>query len=407
MTMKLNVKYLTQRGGSWQFRRRVPDEIRHVVGKREWVVSLGRVSQAQAIRLAEHHAADTDREILSARVDAKKTLTEHDYSAIHDKAFALSLERAGSIEALHANYGENLERVIQDGLTPKQKALLSDKTTFSEAFERDQKLYKVTFQKHQTIGLRNFIRVNGDVAVEDVTRDQVMSYVHDARRRGLAESSIKRRIGALGAVVNRYYQDHDISRRNPFARVPLIGAAAKISDREPISDEQVAKLDAYLKSNNAIDPHIKAVFWLVRCSSLGPSEAGGLELGDVVVAHEVPHVVVRSNDLRGIKARSRFRMYPLVGEALQWSEHLPTKRFNANGVSQILNKHLKKAISDLGDRQSVYSLRHRMKDKLYQAGASRDQAMYLMGHARNTAHDRYGSSIPALQELRDLARGAV
>lgn len=406
MTMKLNVRYLTKRGGRWQFRRRVPDDILKIIGKREWVVSLGNISQAQAIRLTEYHAKVVDDKILEARLELKRTLGPEGAEEILDRAVDRVFDRYDDPKQVYRDFNSDYLKIAEAGLTDRERALLDDKVLISEALKRDQNLYPVTFQKHQAIGFRNFIRVNGDVAVEDVTRDQVMAYVHDAQRRGLANSSIKRRLGALGGVVSRYYADHDIARRNPFQGVPLADAAATASDREPLSDEQVRMLDEYLNSNNSMKPHTKAVFWLIRCSSLGPSEAGGLVLADVILDHEVPHVWIRPNAIRNLKTKSRIRRFPLVGPALEWASYLPAQKFDANRVSQRLNKHLKKAVPSLSKKQAVYSLRHRMKDKLYEAGASRDQAIYLMGHSSSSAHDRYGASIPELKALQKIAMKA-
>lgn len=129
--------------------------------------------------------------------------------------------------------------MVEAGLTDSERALLAQKVRMSEALERDQRLNPFTQKKHQSIEFKHFIRVNGDVAIEEVTRDQVVAYVHDAQSRHLVPSSIKRRLGALGGVVNRYYIDHDITQRNPFRGVRLANAAATAADREPLSDEQV------------------------------------------------------------------------------------------------------------------------------------------------------------------------
>lgn len=407
MTMKLNVRYLTKRGGRWQFRRRVPDDIRKIVGKREWVVSLGDISQAKAIRLSEYHAKVVDDKIIEARLELKRTLGPEGAEEILDRAVDRVFARYDDPKQVYRDFNSDYRKIAEAGLTDRERALLDDKVLISEALKRDQNLYPVTFQKHQAIGFRNFIRVNGDVAVEDVSRDQVMAYVHDAQQRGLANSSIKRRLGALGGVVRRYYADYDIARRNPFQGVPLANAAATAADREPLSDEQVRMLDEYLNSNNSMKQHTKAVFWLIRCSSLGPSEAGGLVTEDVILDHEIPHVWVRPNELRDLKTKSRIRRFPLVGPALEWAPYLPTKKFRANGISQRLNKHLKKAVPSLSKKQAVYSLRHRMKDKLYRAGATRDQATYLMGHSRSDSHDRYGASVPELSCLRNIVEAAL
>ncbi|MEL7109900.1 MAG: DUF6538 domain-containing protein [Pseudomonadota bacterium] len=406
MTMNLTVKHLFQRGSNWQFRRRVPDDVREAVGKREWTKSLGAVAQDRAIELARRQTAITDQEIISARAKAGQNVSFEAEVAIEDEAFFRTVKKYGGIEATSRALGSDRQAAIDEGLTQRERNLLANKTMFSSAFERDQALYPVSFKKHQEIGFENFIRVNGDVAIDEISRDQVMAYVADCRARGHAETSIKRRLGALGAVVNRYYQDHDITRRNPFHRVPLKGGGATKEDRVPIDEEQVVAFDTYLREATGLRPRTLGLLWLVRSSSLGPSEAAGLEPGDIVLEHEVPHVVVRPNSLRDLKVKSRQRLFPLVGEVLEHVRGIPGGAFNPNATSALINKHLRRAV-ELRPKQSAYSFRHRMKDRLYAAGATRDQALYLMGHSSASAHDRYGGAQPSLCELRDLVSGAL
>ncbi|MEP1143761.1 MAG: DUF6538 domain-containing protein [Henriciella sp.] len=406
MTMKLTVKHLFQRGSSWQFRRRVPDDVRDTVGKREWTKSLGSVAQDRAIELARRQTAISDQEIISARAKAGRNLSFEAEVAIEDEAFFRTIKKYGGIEAASRALGSDRQAAIDEGLTQRERNLLAKKTMFSSAFERDQALYPVSFKKHQEIGFDNFIRVNGDVAVDEISRDQVMAYVADCRGRGHAETSIKRRLGALGAVVNRYYQDHDITRRNPFHRVPLKGGGATKEDRVPIDEEQVVAFDTYLREATGLRPRTLGLLWLVRSSSLGPSEAAGLEPGDIVLEHDVPHVVVRPNSLRDLKVKSRRRLFPLVGEVLEHVGEIPGSSFNSNAASALLNKHLRQAV-DLRAKQSIYSFRHRIKDKLYAAGATRDQAMYLMGHSPGSAHDKYGANDFPLAELACLVEAAI
>lgn len=220
MTMKLNVRYLTKRCGRWQFRRRVPDDLRRIVGKREWVVSLGDVPQRRAIQLAEYHARETENQIIKARVTQRHTLTDEGAFEIAERAVERVFDRYDNPRDVHRDFNDNYWDVVEAGLTDSERALLAQKVRMSEALERDQRLNPLTHKKHQSIGFKHFIRVNGDVAVEDVTRDQVMAYVHDAQRRGLAPSSIKRRLGALGGVVNRYYIDQSLTNAK-FMILPL------------------------------------------------------------------------------------------------------------------------------------------------------------------------------------------
>jgi len=52
---------LSRRGNVWQFRVRVPDELRKTIGKGEVVKSLGAVSHAEAARLARIERLEADR----------------------------------------------------------------------------------------------------------------------------------------------------------------------------------------------------------------------------------------------------------------------------------------------------------------------------------------------------------
>ena len=348
-----------------------------------------------------------EAEIVRKRALLQKSLSENDRWAIEDKAFFRAIRNAGGIEAAAEKFSNDPAEVIASGLTHQEQRLLEGKTLLSEALKRDQRLYPVKTIKHQVYGFREFLNLHGDVPIDEISRDQVMAFVAQCRANGLAEPTIKRRLGSMGAVLNRYFADHDISRRNPLSRVPLKHAGPTKADREPLTDEQVRQLDAFLSSADGHKPRNRALLWLVRSSTLGPSEAGGLLPQDIVLDHEVPHIIVRANEIRTLKAKSRHRLFPLVGGALDWAEHLPAKTFNPNSTSAQLNKMLRTAIPNLGPKQSAYSLRHWMRDRLYKVGASHDEARYLMGHSAGSSHDRYGSSSPDLLRLRDILEHAV
>ncbi|MEM6947283.1 MAG: DUF6538 domain-containing protein, partial [Pseudomonadota bacterium] len=141
--MQITVKHLFQRGNSWQFRRRVPEDIRSIIGKREWVISLGSVTQAAAIRSADHFKRSTDAEMVRARAQLAKTLQPSDREAIYDQAFARAIQSAGGIEAAATLYQNDFSTAVDSGLLPKERIQLSGKTRVSEALERDQTLYPV------------------------------------------------------------------------------------------------------------------------------------------------------------------------------------------------------------------------------------------------------------------------
>lgn len=68
----MNVPYLVNRNGKYYFRRRVPDQLKDTIGKREWMISLGMDvahgdrNAAQATAIAARYERQTDSEIRKA-----------------------------------------------------------------------------------------------------------------------------------------------------------------------------------------------------------------------------------------------------------------------------------------------------------------------------------------------------
>lgn len=375
--MKQTIKHVFRRGSAYRYRRRVPQDVQKHTKKREWVFGIG-TEIGPAIARAKALDEQIERFIVRCRHgETSPTLTL-------------------SLPAIELGRSE----------TSIQHRLVSE-LTISKAVARDQELYSTSSNAQQSAALSLFVSESGDLSMSQIQRVHVMAFVEACLSKGHKPSSIRRRLGAMAAVVNRYHQDFDIVRRNHFSRVPLRNAGPKASDKEPLDQAQVRTLDEFLKSDQITDPHLLSVFWLIRCSTLGPSEAGGLTAKDIVGVPPVLHVSVQPNARRPVKAASRRRNFPIVGPAAHNISHLIDERaFDSKTLSNKLNLALKRALPNKRDTQSVYSLRHNWKDWLVQAGASQDETRYLMGHATRTPHERYGAATPDLSRLKTLVERA-
>ncbi len=68
--MVRHMPYIQLWKGSYRFRRRVPDLLKPIIGKPEWIAALGTKSKAEANRLVVPHIGRTDQIIRGAeRVD--------------------------------------------------------------------------------------------------------------------------------------------------------------------------------------------------------------------------------------------------------------------------------------------------------------------------------------------------
>jgi len=152
-------------------------------------------------------------------------------------------------------------------------------------------------------------------------------------------------MNALGAVINRYMAIEGFSRPNPFARLELKGARGGRYDREPLTPAQLDQI-ALGVHQHLKDPWLTAVFWMCRCSTLGPSEAVGLAKEDIILDGDVPHVIIRPNAFRPIKTASRECVFPLVGEAFWEAKHL--------AISQPLNRTALSAKAERGAEEDDF-----------------------------------------------------
>jgi len=106
--------------GSYRFRRRVPDHLKTIIGKSEWVAALETKDKADANRLVVPHIARTDQIIRDAeRGDYPPLPSEHVEPIAHDWWQWFCQERAKLL-----NVGAGL---VSNGLDPHAWALTGDR----------------------------------------------------------------------------------------------------------------------------------------------------------------------------------------------------------------------------------------------------------------------------------------
>ncbi|MEM6312027.1 MAG: DUF6538 domain-containing protein [Pseudomonadota bacterium] len=72
----MTVKYLVKRGGIFQFSRRVPDNVRNVIGTKHWRWSLKTDSRIEAEIACRRHAVETDDIIERVRNGTYRRFTD-------------------------------------------------------------------------------------------------------------------------------------------------------------------------------------------------------------------------------------------------------------------------------------------------------------------------------------------
>lgn len=443
MRNKSGVEFGKKRGEAWAYRREVPADVRAAIGKTEWTKGLGRISKSAAriacAQLAAEHDALIERlragegalDIRAVEAEARVLLraTPDDQlatlGAYQADALARAINAHGDVFAAIRAY-QSRDALFEAFGSPHGKALhnamenagrvIPDRVTIRDVYARDKKLYGGDRDPRPAeAGLESFVTSAGNLDVRDIRKDDVIAWIGACRRRGLKDSTIRRRAEPMSAMVKRWFRDHDLVRINPFAELGLTGGAA--TDRVPFNTKHLEAIDKHLASGDVRAAEVQQLR-LMKGTGAGPSEICGLEKTDVILDAEVPHIWIRPNSIRSLKTKSRERRVPLVGEALEAMRaametaegpgvFYQIDTFDKTTPSTRLNAVLRAAGIPKSRRLSAYSFRHGLKEALVQAGAREDLARYLLGHAGSDIHHRYGAPAPLLREARDALAAAM
>ena len=230
----------------------------------------------------------------------------------------------------------------------------------------------------------------------------------------LSIASAKREAVIVTATIRHALREFDIDGvSNPFAALPWPKEdTLELDKRLPLEDGLVVTLA------DRLPEELKPLWSVLAGTGMRLSEAVGLLREDVVFDAPVPHVVIRHNSIRRLKTTSSQRTVPLVGEALRAAKDscvgveqgegiFPryARPRGADAASAALMKHLRKETED--SRLGVHSLRHRVSDKLREAGAATEVRKGFLGHANEAvAESTYGGRDARLKGFQKWATKA-
>lgn len=247
-----------------------------------------------------------------------------------------------------------LAEALQTYLTIKGKGRGK---TFHTAAERACKyLVEATAHKH----------------LHEYTRQDALAFRDYLIAKGLAGSSISRIYNALNSTLNFTINEYALDISKPFSRV-YFDRTDKVKKRLPIPADILKQIQ---NECYRIDDDMRWLLALISNTGLRLSEAAGLHKDDLVLHHEIPHLVVQAHPWRTLKTSASERKIPLVGASLWAAQRIAantkntqyafprynrSEQTNGNSASAALNKWLK---SYVPDGCNIHSFRHSMRDRL-------------------------------------------
>jgi len=429
----VRLRYVTRtKTGSYEYRRQVPKALRAKIGKFEIKRVLGQ-SEARAIREYSAFHDQVERLLAAAKLPEVNltTLRNSPKTAMDDYREALARLKAVGIdptEPLYSEPGEVTQAdlladhwVINDTADSEAIRMLTGVgkvkppvATFMDA----SRLYVTTKiegrpDEHRK-RLRNE-RVSGfvttalgkDPKLTDMTRTHAREVVAEMLASGAKPETVDRYCNDIRAIINFGITEYELERQaiNPFVKIDIKGLK---TDNETDRDERSPFTKAQLKATRAFildhaGSELKLIWRLLEGTGMRLSEASGLEVQDIALDSDTPHLDLRFNRIRRLKNKSSIRLVPLVGDALDAAREALDGRSGSseavfrkygkpgggNVASAALMKNLRKVVKD--PKVTVHSLRHTLQDRMIVAGISEHDRHIILGHSVTGEANRYGS----------------
>ena len=417
--------HLKQIEGIWHYQRRRPVRYRNVERRELIRVSLHTRDFSEAKLLAAQVSHDLDRDWRAAK-DRGVSLCAQDAADRYRAAAALQnlhgLEPKAASELSDEDLLDRLRLLIVGQHTaPEQKAILGmtpePEFSLGDAFDRFWDYIKDEWSRvshdQQRVkrniylkAIRSFEEAVGSLPFSQVERRHAVQFrswwVERVEAKGLKPYTGNREINSLRRMFGVNYDIDGLSKPNPFSGVRL-KETAEVA-RIPLETEQIRALISPEALPNLAPDFVRLVYLLVN-TGMRPVEAIGLELDDVILEHEVPHVHVRKNAVRGLKTDHSERLLPLLGVSLRAAEELVAaggwgKRSGKNMyATSVINKAMRESGIVTDKRQSLYSLRHWFQDQLTKRDVVDRAQAQLMGHKFHRPKYGYGKDLAELREI--------
>ena len=261
--------------------------------------------------------------------------------------------------------------------------------------------------------------LNG-IAMESLSREHGRTYVKHmlglkkADGSPLSIGSSKREARIITAVVTHAIREMDIVVANAFSALHWPEEDNVAMDlREPLPDALVPEM--HTKLATARNQELRLIWSVLASTGARLGEIAGLTLDDVQLDHDIPHILIQPNAVRRLKTKSSNRSVPLsdtaqgaLREALRDVEgsasNAPVfpryaRKRGADALSAVLMKNLRTITKE--KRLSVHGLRHRVSDRLREAGSPTEVRQGFLGHANQEIAERvYGGREARLREFQ-------
>lgn len=427
MRVVLNMEYLARdpKSQRYRYRRRVPQELVELLGKREFSLSLKTTDQRVALAKYEdvHRAVEAELEAArsvdpaeadyraSIQVLRKHKLVPPTVRSLQRVKFESDTETFSNFtDAALRSPDREFDRIVEAkffGLKEPPLRLSKVVDAYLDEHKDADNERDLRKQTSLVVTVVREVMREPDPLVETIGIDVAYSFREALRAKGAARGTILRRINSIRAVLNFGKQRFQLRNyTNPFSglEVPKTSLDRRAKDsRLPLSLEEIGRCTPFMMSKNE---DISDLWALMTFTGARPRELLGLEWRDVDLQHPTPHIIIRPNSIRGVKTDSSVRKVPLVGKALDVAVRRSVRgpsglgtasavfpRYASSSGFNTASNLMAKAMKQAGVWEKItkvpYSIRHSHKDWMRRV-APEYWSNLVHGHAQGGIAANYG-----------------
>ena len=224
--------------------------------------------------------------------------------------------------------------------------------------------------------------------VETITYREVEQFLSDQYQRGLAATTINRRLHAL-----KHFFDHLLESRQVLGNPVKPSHFARLGRPLPkaLSQEHLHALFAQIQH-----PMDKALFLVILRGGLRVSEVAQLKLSQIEWNEQAlwieqgkgrkdRRVYLSADAMASLKACVAIRPPAVPQERVFWNQKRPLAPLSIKAIQKKMERYAKSA----GIKASCHSLRHTFASNLLEHGAEIVSIKDLLGHATAASSERY------------------
>lgn len=435
-------QYIIQRGNRWHYVRRVPNEYADIdprgIVRRSLKTESLEVARARRDALAQaddHYWASCSIAPSSGSgrtgVAGISKHAERRYQSARKRAMARGfvytpmdelaevgdiaelLDRLKSLSETREPVRQDVEAVLGAVEPPVYKVSEALDVYCREIAVKDllgkSDPQKKSWQKVKRRAVNNFIRVVGDLPMNEITRDHGRKFYNwwakrlqpNGKQRALTSNSANRDLGNLRKLYREFWEyQGDETRENPFRKLNFGNHGLR--DIPHFEDEWVRS--KFLKPSifEGLNSEATLLVYAMIETGCRPSELANLTRDQIHLNHEIPFVSIKPTSNRQLKSEASARDIPLVGVSLEAFKNAPDGFPHYRDRGTLLSASLMKAFRTRGLFPSkdhrIYSFRHSFEKRMLESGLDFGLRCLLMGH--KNARPAYGDG-GSLEYRRD------